>query len=364
MNKKFLRKAASSVAAAAIALAPLAYNLPTVSANDLNMSFSPADNFTNGGDIATEITFTTTKELQDTGTITLFWDSRITDTTPSFSGDELKDNLDASISGVTVTQSDTGDYVKFHLSSTLSTGTYKIDIEADDGLDAPTPAGDEASGYGSSLSFALTTNEGDSDAGVIYVSDDNDVNVSATVAPTLSFNIRNMGDTADTNVCDFGTVSTSTGVPDGDSSVDAGLGECGYTLAVATNATSGADVQIVADADMTNGTSDLTNIVADSDFTPGDELYGIDFVKAAIDTNGVRVSRGIDYDVLDKASIDGVPVPTGPAEDFISTGEPFVYTAGINADDVTAVVHGLTISSATPAGTYTQQVTYTVTATF
>ena len=81
---------------------------------------------------------------------------------------------------------------------------------------------------------------------LIYTLDgDNDVVVCSQVLPTLSFNIRDLGDTTDTNVCALGALTTAT-TPNTDGTDD-GVGECGYSLAVGTNSSSGFQVQINAD---------------------------------------------------------------------------------------------------------------------
>ncbi len=104
-----------------------------------------------------------------------------------------------------------------------------------------------------------------------HYADNNVVNVSANVGASLSFNIVNLGDTADTNVCQLGNVTTLTAV-DLDA-VDDGDGECGYGLAVGTNATNGFTVQVTGSANgLYNGAHTMTDVAGA--FGTGTEEYG------------------------------------------------------------------------------------------
>ena len=110
-----------------------------------------------------------------------------------------------------------------------------------------------------SYSAVMNDDNGAFGAALYYVGDDNDVFVIANIAPTLSFNIRDLGDTTDTNTCNLGSVSTATGNPNGDA-VDDGPGECGYGLAIGTNAQGGFQVQINADSVLDNASSSIIDL--------------------------------------------------------------------------------------------------------
>jgi hypothetical protein len=186
--------------------------------------------------------------------------------------------------------------------------------------------------------------------GMLYVGDDNDVLVTAMVTPTLSFIIRNTGDTADTNECPLGILTTSS------------VATCSYRLAVATNASGGFQVQINSDGGLNSGANDINAIAEDSTVTAGTEGYGIAVTGAT--SGGNNSSDVYNQPVVENGDFndDDTPVPVG-ATNFISFGNTFIYTPSVLAES-TLVTHRAAISAGTPAGLYDQVVTYTVTATF
>lgn len=218
-------------------------------------------------------------------------------------------------------------------------------------------------------SVALTasgTGVSDYGATLVYIAGDNQVTVSASISPTLSFNIRSFDDSSDTNVCNLGTI-TSTTAPNSNTTVD-GAGECGYSLAIGTNAGSGFQVQITSDGKLRNGSVEIADITNDTSFSAGAEAYGIANIIAA--QTGRNSSTGVyDQTITEDSTASYTfqtntsPIPQTP-QNFISYTNGIQYTAGSGSTDVTQIIHGLAVGSGTPAGTYTQIVTYTLTATF
>lgn len=207
-----------------------------------------------------------------------------------------------------------------------------------------------------SFSVAIVSSTGDFGAALVHYDDNNDVNVTATIGPTLSFNIRNLADSADTNVCDLGNVLTTTTV--NLDATDDGVGECGYSLAIGTNSASGFQATITSSGPLTNGSHNMAALADNAAFVAGTESYALANVTAPA---GITENATVGFTF----QTDSSPVPTGPVpENFISAAAPFVYTAGVDATDVTTVMHGLTVGSGTPTGIYTQTVTFQVTAAF
>ncbi|HWQ99982.1 MAG TPA: hypothetical protein VN397_04030 [Candidatus Methylomirabilis sp.] len=216
-------------------------------------------------------------------------------------------------------------------------------------------------------SVAVLTSGGstsDFGAALYYVLGANQVTVTATVPATLSFAIRNSADTANTNTCALGVLSTTA------------VSSCSYRLRIATNATNGFNSTILADLDFnSNGNATMTNIVNDTAFAAGTEAYGISTLTAA--DSGVRsatsglfvagiVESGIGAGYATTTfNTDTSPVPT-------TTGAVlFVYaTSAVNPEvapsltDTTLVTHSAAISAGTESGAYTQTVTYRVTGSF
>ena len=119
-------------------------------------------------------------------------------------------------------------------------GSYSVTLDEDNG------------GFGAALYHATP--------------DGNEMNILANIAPTLSFNIVDVDDGGDLNICNLGTVSTSTALPDSDGSV--GDGECGYGLAIGTNSASGFTATIKAASGLTSGTATMANVVTAPSIEP------------------------------------------------------------------------------------------------
>ncbi|GAB4287151.1 MAG: hypothetical protein Kow0081_5000 [Candidatus Dojkabacteria bacterium] len=247
-----------------------------------------------------------------------------------------------------------GAFGSFTTSSAVYTFTAATTTAATTGVDLCLrfPA-DTAQG---SYSIAVTdNNDNDFGAALVYAGDDNDVNVTAIIGPTLSFNIRTLDDSADTNVCNMGSVDT-TSQPNADGIINAGEGECGYSLAIATNAVNGFTATI-QDTPFTNGTHTMADQADDTAFAAGTEGYGLAYVAPGTGAASEGVSE------VGTFATDSSPIGA-TAANFLSSTGPVTYTAGSGAADVTAVVHGLSISSSTPTGLYQSTTTYYVTASF
>src|SRR3989338_6387250 len=214
-----------------------------------------------------------------------------------------------------------------------------------------------------SIAILTSTSTYDFGAALYYVLGANQVTISATVPATLSFAIRNSADTANTNTCALGVLSTTA------------ISSCSYRLRIATNASNGFNSTILADADLnSSGNATMTNIVNDTVFAAGTEACGISPLTAA--TRGVRStasslfvagmveSGGAGYTTT-TFDTDSSPVPT-------TTGSVlFVYaTSAVNPaaapslTDTTLVTHSAAINAGTETGNYTQTVTYRVTGSF
>jgi hypothetical protein len=201
-----------------------------------------------------------------------------------------------------------------------------------------------------SYSVMISSSTGDFGLSMVHYADNNTVQVSATVGATLSLNLVNLTDTGDQNSCSLGNATTLTAV--NLDVTDDGDGECGYGVAVGTNATNGFTVQIQGSA---NGLYNGTDTIADVSgaFDTGTEEYGLANVTVPA---AVTAAGGF-------TGANGYPIPT-TATNFVSAAAPFTYTAGVDVSDITRVIHGLTVASGTPVGAYTQTVTYTATANF
>jgi len=187
---------------------------------------------------------------------------------------------------------------------------------------------------GADIYTTVVVTTDDSGAGVVYVGDANDVDVSVTVLPNLSMLLDNADGTYCTGTpvvtCDLGTVLTTT--------VNTG----NYDINVGTNATA-ATVQIADDGDL--GTID--DFVEDSGVvTAGTEEYGV-----AVTVDAAWTAQG-------NYSDNDTPIAGGATN--LATTAAAIAESG---DDIT-VTHRVAVDSTTAAGSHSHTVTYTASGTF
>jgi hypothetical protein len=188
------------------------------------------------------------------------------------------------------------------INNPASPGTYTVDI---------------AGTFGDTGSFALN-----------IVSDDQ-IDISASVDPTLDVTI---GSTS----CALGTLSASY------------IETCSYDVTVSTNATSGYVATIVADGLLRNASDNIDNASGDT-VDRGSEEYGIGSSKAGQDI--VQNSGCTDHDTS----------ASQPASALTTSAQQFANSSAPISTDVTTMCHLASVSGATPAGNYSQVATIVVT---
>lgn len=261
---------------------------------------------------------------------------------------------------VTITNGSTGNndpVILITLDTTTGTlscpaGAYTLAIAASE-VESRTTAANYVIGITTSL---------ESGSFFYYVGDENDVQISATVDPTLSFVIRNSTDTTDQgnvnggtvgpNLCDLGNLST------------AGVQTCEYRLKVSSNSAGGYSVNIATDGDLEYGANNINNVTEGNTVTNGVEGYGIAFAGGNSDTNGSTAGGGSTA-CTEAGDFNDDDTPIG------ATTNTTLYSCSTannpDATDTSAtalVTHRAEADSGTATGTYTQLVTYTVTASF
>lgn len=190
---------------------------------------------------------------------------------------------------------------------------------------------------------------GDFGAVLQYVGGANDVEVRAFVPTNLSFVIRNVGDTDNTNTCDLGNLSTTT------------VASCAYRLKVGTNAANGYTIQVTTTGNLTNGVQGFANAAAGSGGTggtnivAGTERYGARITKGNI-TNGTT-SLASAYDA---GATNSVSYVNTVAANLVTATGPNAPAASGDVTNTTLVTHNAAISPNTTPGNYTQTITYTV----
>jgi hypothetical protein len=188
--------------------------------------------------------------------------------------------------------------------------------------------------------FSVTPLNNIGKANFQYVGDLNSVQVKAFVPISLSFDIRNETDTINTNICDLGTVTVNA------------ISACSYRLKVVTNAKNGYAVSTQFSGNLVNSDGSYTVNNSSSFFDtpiPGIESYVISITNDLLGyrSYGWGGSMGggnvIPHFYLNVDSKIGGDWPVSGS---------FIIT------------HKLAISPSTPAGSYTQKLTYTVTPSF
>ncbi len=193
--------------------------------------------------------------------------------------------------------------------------------------------------------------------GTLYIpitstADDDQVTVSADVPGTLTFAIRNTAETADTNACALGTLSTGS------------VASCSYRIKVGTSTAAGFQVGLWADDQLNQATptNDIDDIVEDGTITAGTEGYGL--TSIAPPTNAGASGTATTWIEQAPFNDDDTPIPVGEANMdviFASNGTQDVNMGGSGDTDGTALItHEAAISTATLAGSYDQVVTYVV----
>jgi hypothetical protein len=212
------------------------------------------------------------------------------------------------------------------------------------GLTTPSAAGN--------YTFTINTPSNDYGANFQYVGQYNVVQVRAFIPVSLSFNIRNTGDTADTNLCDLGTASVTA------------VSTCSYRLKVSTNASNGYTIAMLADGDLTNGSSSITNAVAGPTGTTvvaGTERYGATITPGSITGLGGTVSLTPAYT---SAGSNAVAYSNLVSANILTANAPNFPAVTADTTNTTLVTHRLGIGNSTGSGYYTQNITYRVTPAF
>jgi hypothetical protein len=237
-------------------------------------------------------------------------------------------------------------------SESIATGTVTTAIPA--GALTVTISGLTSSSAAANNAWKVYTSAGDYGANFQYVGAANVVAVRARVPLQLAFTIRNAADTADTNICDMGDLTTSA------------VGFCEYRLKVATNAKSGYTINVNTSGNFTNGTDNFTNAAVGTggaggtNIVAGTEMYGAKVTKGAITGAAGTTTLATVYDA---GATNFASFVNTTAATLITANKPNNPTA-TDLTNTSLVRHEAAISANTAAGLYTQTVTYTIAPSF
>ena len=170
---------------------------------------------------------------------------------------------------------------------------------------------------------------------MIYVGNLNEVNISASVDPSLALALSD-------TTCDLGTLSA------------VNIKTCNYDSTVSTNAAGGYSAYIKADGKFRSASHDILDVIGGA-VTPANEEYGVSTSMA---------SETISQTNAPCATLDNQSATEATSSIITTSDQTFASSsAPINAD-VATVCHAVGITPTTPAGSYAQLVTITVTGNF
>jgi hypothetical protein len=179
---------------------------------------------------------------------------------------------------------------------------------------------------------AITGTFGDEGISVVRIITDDQVEITASIAPTLEVAISS-------NTCALGTLSSTY------------IETCSYDVTVSTNASTGYVSTILADGLLRNSSDSITN-AAGGTVVRGSEGYGIGTSLA-----GQTIVQNADC-------TDGDTSASQPASALTTSAQQFASASGPVASDVATVCHLASVSGTSAAGIYAQTATVVVTAGF
>lgn len=315
-------------------LAP--FQIQRALAAGVNVTISPSEVAT-ADNTNKIVSFTPATAMTNGSTITVTYDTAYNDSALTNGDISITKTGDANFTSGAPVVNTTNNTITITLttSGTLdTTNGFAITIGNTNKLVAPGTAGN--------YTFSVTTSAGDYGAVLQYVGDDNDVTVTATVTPVLTFAIRTSDDTGDTNVCNLGTLTLTA------------VNTCAYRLKIGTNSASGYTVQITSDAGLDSGANDINAVAENATVTAGNEQYGI-ALNAGSTTGGTITESGDFND-------DDTPIPTVSTNLYTSNGTN--QPASTDTTNTALVTHRVAINAGTSTGNYQQIVTYYVSASF
>ena len=184
----------------------------------------------------------------------------------------------------------------------------------------------------------------DSGSFAIPIIANGDVTVTATVDPTITFTLGTFldnasGPTADGS-CELGTLTSA-------------VRNCTYIITTATNATGGLSVSVVGATASLTGSSGTITACDGSNCSVGGAG-----VTASTEEYGFYITSGGAHTISGSYATNAQAIPTAAA------GTEVLSYLSPHAASTSTVTHAVAISGITPAGSYSQTLTYTAVGNF
>ncbi len=251
--------------------------------------------------------------------------------------DGLSGGTSTGMTSVTVASALNG-YLELDVNSDTCSNWIQVDIHGGGGNHLTNP------GDPGNYSFGVLTDVGgdgsddDSGATLAYVGDDNDVNITAIIPPTVDLELYQQGsdlELTDANACTLGVLSINQ------------VNTCVYDLGTGTNNQSGLSVYMTSDGSLDDGNGN--NIGSPSGaVTAGEAEYGF----YLSDLGGGEYTAAGSYNTQHQA------VPTSETLIASTSDTGSGTTVGSTAQHL-EVTHAASMSTSTVVGSYNQVITYT-----
>jgi len=323
----------------------LSFNQQTSKAAGItNINISLTNESISAAGVGVTIEFTPNTPITNGSVINIDYDTAFT------GGASLTDG-DISVTGTNITSSTESSIIAGSFESVLTTSgtvtsTVTVTIDNAPGLTNPSSAGNYQ--WSISVNIGGTSVNYDNGAGLAYVGDANDVNVTGIIGSTLDLQMY-VQDSSTPLVlpytCNLGALNVGA------------VSSCSYDIGFSTNSSGGATVKVAADGQLRNGLNNIaactgTNCNGDgtTGVTAGSAEYG--FVISNTGT-GCSTTPVAPYGTADQA----VPLSS---TDFFSNNTLCDGAASGSINKRIEVTHKASINAATVVGTYNQLVTYTI----
>ncbi len=214
----------------------------------------------------------------------------------------------------------------------------QVDIQGGGGNHLTNP------GNAGNYSWAVLTDvsgdgaDDDSGATLAYVGDDNDVNITAIVPPTIDMELYQQGtdtELTDTNTCALGVLSLNQ------------VNTCIYDLGTGTNNSTGVSVYMTSDGSLDDGNGNSIGSPTGA-VTSGEEEYGFYLSELG----------GGEYSAAGSYSTQHQAVPTSVTLIATTSTTGSGTTVGSSSQHL-EITHAASMSTSTIVGSYNQVVTYT-----
>ncbi len=293
-----------------------------------------------------EVWFDTPTDITADSLIYVIYDSLFTggssltlsDISLNCDADGLAGGTSTGMTSFSLAQTPANGYLVIDTNTDTCSNWIQVDIQGGGGNHLTNP------GSPGNYSWAVLTDvsgdgiDDDSGATLAYVGDDNDVNITAIVPPTIDMELYQQGtdtELTDTNTCALGVLSLNQ------------VNTCIYDLGTGTNNSTGVSVYMTSDGSLDDGNGNSIGSPTGA-VTSGEEEYGFYLSELG----------GGEYTAAGSYSTQHQAVPTTVTLIASTSTTGSGTTVGSSSQHI-EITHAASMSTSTIVGSYNQVVTYT-----